>query len=161
MASTNRTAVRRRVPPQWAIDLINPVVRAVARSRLHRLVDPALLILHLIGRRSGRRLDIPVSYLTVGDRLLVTTQHTWRRNLRGGAAVEVTLRGRRQPAYAALVEDPAEVAAVLHAAIDEVGWPTARRQLAVATADGTVPGLAELTAAAREFDLAVVTVRLG
>ena len=152
-------AVRRRVPPQWLINLINPVVRGMARSPLHGLVDPALLVLHLTGRRTGRRMDIPVGYLLVDGDLLVTTQHTWRANLRGGADLDVTYRGRRRRVHADLVDEPVAVAAILHHAIDQLGWDVARRQLAVGTTDGHAPRPEELADAARQFDLAVVMLR--
>ena len=92
------TAVSRRIPPQWIINAINPLVRAMARSRLHPMMDDAVLVLHVVGRRTGRRYDIPVGYLAVDGRLVVVTQHAWRANLRGGISVEVTHAGRREAA---------------------------------------------------------------
>jgi len=52
------SAVTRRTPPQRFADAMNPVVRAVLRSPLHLAVDRSLLMLHVSGRRTGRRYDI-------------------------------------------------------------------------------------------------------
>lgn len=67
------------------------------------------MVLHITGRRTGRRYDIPVGYHDIDGQRTVVTSAGWRRNLRGGADVEVTLRGRRRHARAALVEDPPAV----------------------------------------------------
>jgi hypothetical protein len=152
------TTLVRRVPPQRLVDVANPLVRAVARSALHGLVDRALLVLHVTGRRTGRRFDIPVGYLRLDERVVVLTQHAWRANLRGGVDVEVTLRGRRCRMHADLDEDPDSVARVCQLAVELHGWPTARRWLGLATRDGHRPTLRELRDAAAAFDLAVITL---
>jgi hypothetical protein len=54
----------------------------------------------------------------------------WRVNLRGGAEVEVTQRGRRCPMHALLEENPVSVAVSHQAMIDLMGWKKAQRQLA-------------------------------
>jgi hypothetical protein len=77
------TAVSRRIPPQWIINAVNPLVRAMARSRLHPMMDDAVLVLHIDGRRTGRRYDFPVGYLAVDGHLVVVTQHAWRAGQAG------------------------------------------------------------------------------
>ena len=57
------TAVSRSIPPQRLINLVNPVVRVVLQSPLHGAVDNALLLLHIVGRKTGHRYDIPVGYV--------------------------------------------------------------------------------------------------
>ena len=102
-------AVSRRIPPQPLIDLLNPLVRGVLQSPLHAALDGALLVLHITGRKTGRRYDIPVGYIDLDQQLIVVTQHAWRVNLRGGADIEVTHRGRRQAMHTDLDEDPSSV----------------------------------------------------
>ena len=41
---------------------LNPVIGAVLRSPLHPLLSHGLALLHVTGRRSGRRYWIPVGY---------------------------------------------------------------------------------------------------
>lgn len=116
------------------------------------------MVLHLTGRRSGRRYEVPVAHHDLDGRLVVLTDSAWRVNLRGGADVEVTLRGERSPMRAELDEDPATVAAAYRALIDRIGWEKAQRRLGVAVHVGRAPTLGELEAAARETGLSVVTL---
>jgi hypothetical protein len=132
------------------------MVRGLLRSPLHRIVDDELLLLHVRGRRSGRRYDIPVSYVDLGDAWVVLTQHGWRANLRGGAVVDVTHHGRRQARRAVLEEEPAAVAGVMSQIIEKVGPRAARRRIGLVIEDGHTPTTAQLTAAVREFGLGVV-----
>jgi len=57
------TTVSRRIPPQRLLTLMNSLVRGLLASPLHCAVDSVLLTLHLVGRRTGRRYDIPVGYV--------------------------------------------------------------------------------------------------
>ncbi|MFI7587365.1 nitroreductase/quinone reductase family protein [Spongisporangium articulatum] len=150
------TTITRHVPPQHLIDLINPVVRAALRSRAHAPLDDALLILHVTGRRSGRTLDIPVTYHRFGDELLVVTQHTWRANLRGGAEVQVTLQGRCRTMHAEVDEDPRSVAATILELVRRDGLHATQRLVGLTFHPEQVPEPAELEGAVRRFDLAFV-----
>ena len=148
----------RTVPPQRLITLMNPMMRVLLRSPLHGALDSAFLILHVIGRRTGRRYDIPVGYLNLDGRFVVVTQHRWRRNIRGGADIDVTHAGRRRAMHADLDEEPASVAATLHAAVERVGWRATQRQTGLKSDVQTTPTLGELEGAARQFDLATITL---
>jgi len=152
------TAVSRSIPPQRLVNLMNPLVRALLRSPLHAAMDRAVLILHIIGRRTGHRYDIPVGYVELDGRFVVLTQHTWRANLRGGANIEITQAGRRQPMHADLDEDPASVASSLHAVIERIGWQAARRQIGLTINVGRTPTLTELEQAVRGYHLATITL---
>ena len=48
---------------------VNPVVRLVLHSRLHRLLSGRLALVTVTGRRSGRRFTIPVGYRRVDGRV--------------------------------------------------------------------------------------------
>jgi hypothetical protein len=155
------TVITRNVPPQRLINMINPVVRGVLVSPLHPMLDRALLVLHVVGRRSGRVYRIPVSYLDLGEARLVVTQHSWRANLRGVSEVGATLRGRQQSMHVDMQEDPAAVAGVLQGAVQRLGWPAARRQLGLKTPGDRIPTEAELTDAARAYHLATLLLVSG
>jgi F420H(2)-dependent quinone reductase len=152
------SAVKRTVPPQALIRLGNPVVRLLSRSPLHGMLDASVLLLHVPGRKTGRRYDIPVNYVDIDGRLTVVTSAAWRVNLRGGAEVEVTCRGRRRPMRALLTEDPAAVAVAYQGIIDRLGWDKARRYLGISISGGRPPTVLELKDAAREYGWAVVTL---
>jgi deazaflavin-dependent oxidoreductase (nitroreductase family) len=140
------------------INLANPPVRILARSPAHRLLDRTTLVLHVTGRRTGRRYDLPVSFVKVGEEFFVVTQHRWRVNLRGGADLEITHAGRRRAAHAEVDEAPAAVARGLSAVIAEIGWPGARHLLGLRTSHGAAPSKAELEAWAARDSLAVVRI---
>ena len=136
----------------------NPVARALLSSPMHGLADKTTVILHVTGRRTGRRYDIPVGYVEINGRLFMVTTARWRVNLRGGADVEVTWRGHRRPMRAALEEDPAAVAVAYQAVIDHLGWPWAARRLGISAPDDRQPTVIELRDAAAENGWSVVTL---
>ncbi|GAB4482762.1 MAG: nitroreductase/quinone reductase family protein [Anaerolineae bacterium] len=89
----------------------NTVMQAILRSPLHGMLSGNTLLLSCQGRRSGRLYTLPVNYVRSDDRLWITSarDRTWWRNLRGGAAVTVRLKGRDCPAHAVAFEDEAGV----------------------------------------------------
>jgi hypothetical protein len=152
------STVKRSVPPPTLVKMGNPLVRLLLGSRLHRVLDDSVLVMHLAGRKTGRRYDIPVGYVDMEGKLTVVTVARWRVNLRGGADVEVTLRGRRRPMHALLEEDPASVAVSYQAMIDRIGWKKAQRQLGISLPGGQAPTVPELKDAAREYGWSVITL---
>ena len=152
------STVRRSVPPPALVKIGNPLVRGFLGSPLHGVLDDSVLVLHLTGRKTGRRYDIPVGYVDMEGKLAVVTIARWRANLRGGADVEVTLRGRRRPMHALLDEDPASVAVSYQAMIGRIGWKKAQRQLGISLPGGQAPTVPELKEAAREYGWSVITL---
>jgi deazaflavin-dependent oxidoreductase (nitroreductase family) len=78
---------------------INPIVKAVLRSRIHRLLSGSLVLLTYTGRRSGRHYTLPVMYAEKESDIIIFAgqpqEKSWWRNLLTAAPVEVMLRGRR------------------------------------------------------------------
>jgi hypothetical protein len=152
------STVKRSVPPPTLVKMGNPLVRMLLGSPLHGMLDDALLVLHLTGRKTGRRYDIPVGYVDMDGKLTIVTIARWRVNLRGGANVEVTLRGCLRPMHALLEEDPASVAVSYQAMIGRIGWKKAQRQLGISPRGGRAPTVLELKDAAREYGWSVITL---
>ena len=78
--------------------IINVVVRALLRSPLHGLLGRRILLLALRGRKSGRSLSVPLSYLRDGEGFLLFTSGDWSawwKHSEGGAPVTARVRGRR------------------------------------------------------------------
>ena len=50
-----RSTVKRSVPPPTLVKMGNPLVRMVLDSPLHGMLDHSFLVLHLTGRKTGRR----------------------------------------------------------------------------------------------------------
>jgi hypothetical protein len=64
--------------------LVNPVVRALGHSPAHGLLGRRLVLLSYIGRRTGRRYELPVMTSVAGEDLVVVAAgaegKTWWRN---------------------------------------------------------------------------------
>lgn len=79
---------------------LNRFMGALVRSPLSSLVDRSVMLLTVVGRRSGRPFTFPVQYVRDAEGLWVLAgdaeRKTWWRNLVGGADVRVVLRHRER-----------------------------------------------------------------
>jgi len=96
--------------PELLFRVINPTVTLLLRSPLHRVCSGSLMLVGFTGRRSGRHYTTPVRYLRDGDviRCFTSTETRWWRNLRGGAACSVTVRGQVIACRATVIENDPE-----------------------------------------------------
>jgi deazaflavin-dependent oxidoreductase (nitroreductase family) len=70
------------------------------------------MLLTYTGRRSGKRYTIPVTYRRHDDTVTVFTSHSWWKNLRDGATVQVEIkRVWRKGRAEAISEDRVAIAA--------------------------------------------------
>src|ERR1700760_307359 len=92
---------------------VNVPMRAVLRLPFPTPLSANLMLVAYTGVKSGRAYLQPVSYARDGDTLLTPGGGRWTLNLKGGRPVTLRLRGRRVPAHADLVSDPAEVERLL------------------------------------------------
>jgi len=93
--------------------LLNPVMRGLLRSPMHRLASGNIAILHFKGRHSGRWINTPLSYMRDGDtvRLLSNRQTRWWLNLRDNPTeVKLEIQGVRYRGYATLHDRGGELA---------------------------------------------------
>ncbi len=117
-------------PPEKLAKIVNPVIKALLSSPLHRLVSKHLMLLSFKGRKTGSTYTVVVGRHGVDGALVVptgTTGRRWRLNFRGGAPVVVTIGGRRRHGRGELVEDPEEVARLHELLLDRVGLESAQR----------------------------------
>jgi hypothetical protein len=150
-----RPAVERVHPPDALFRLLNRVMRPlIARGHF----QDQLLLLHYAGRKSGRRFDVPAGYHMIDGVPSVLTSSGWRHNFAGGREIEVTLRGKRRPAYAVLVDEPGEVTSVYQRLIEEWGLKQARRRLGLRVNVDRVPTAAELRSAIERSGLSIVRI---
>jgi hypothetical protein len=107
----------RRAPFLAMNRAVNPVLRAVLRSPLHRLADRRFSLITYTGRRSGREYTIPTFYRDDGDEVKIAVgwpdEKVWWRNLTGdGAPVRLLVRGRELRGHAVATRDPGRDALV-------------------------------------------------
>jgi len=105
---TETTAPRAQTLPIQAI--ANRIVRGLLRTPgIAQPMGRRLIVVHVTGRKSGRRYVIPIAYLRDGDDLLTGSPFAWGRNLRTGDRVPVRLRGRLRQADVTVYTDEADV----------------------------------------------------
>jgi hypothetical protein len=117
-------------PPEALARVVNPVIKVLLRSPLHRPFSRHLMVLAFRGRKTGKTYEVVVGRHELDGALLVptgTTGRRWRLNFRGRTSVEVTLEGRRQRGQGELLEEPDEVARVHQLLLARVGPKNARR----------------------------------
>jgi deazaflavin-dependent oxidoreductase (nitroreductase family) len=97
---------------------VNLVVRVLLRTPgLGRLLGRRLITVYAVGRKSGRKYAVPVSYLAQGNDLLIGTSFGWSRNLRTGEPVAVRFKTRiRLADVQTLTAEPDVVATYAHMA---------------------------------------------
>jgi deazaflavin-dependent oxidoreductase (nitroreductase family) len=97
--------------------ILNPLMKWMLRSPLHFFVSSSYMLITVIGRKSGKQYTTPVQYRRDGSTLTVITSavYSWWRNLRGGAEVQLWLRGKALNGTAEIFEETdAVVAAFQH-----------------------------------------------
>ncbi|WP_158607885.1 nitroreductase/quinone reductase family protein [Nocardia panacis] len=95
-------------PPQSPIQRAGDrFVRAVLRSPVHRILSGKLLIITVVGRKTGREYSYPVGYAEHDGHLLIGTAARWRRNVRPPAPVRILLCGTEIEADAEIVSEAA------------------------------------------------------
>lgn len=91
------TTILNKPPAAWRLlmKLQNPFMKWLLRSPFHGLVSGMYVLITFTGRKSGTVYTTPVQYAQDGDKLYVVTSegYVWWKNLRGGADVQVHLRG--------------------------------------------------------------------
>lgn len=94
--------------------LINPPVKALLRSPLHRLLSHNTLLLEFTGRRTGRALSTPISYHEANGHYHCFTSRgsRWWRNLVGSRPVRIRVAGRQFEAIPQVEQENREIMAI-------------------------------------------------
>jgi len=86
--------------------IINHFTRPLLSLPFSTPISKRLMLVELIGRKSGRVYKQPVSYVRDGDTLLTPGGGNWKLNLREDKANRLHLNGKWVPALPELVRDP-------------------------------------------------------
>jgi F420H(2)-dependent quinone reductase len=119
--SHTRPAVEDGRPPALVLRFVNPIISAILRSPLHRLLSSQVMLLSVRGRRTGRWVTVPVGRHEMDSTLVVSVSGRWRHNLRGGVPVRLTVDGRERAGYAEVIDDPDEVVQIFKLLLDRLG----------------------------------------
>ncbi|MEI7644235.1 MAG: nitroreductase/quinone reductase family protein [Chloroflexales bacterium] len=106
----NKPAARQPAPPPA---FVQSMMIGVLKSPLHAVLSKSMLLLRFSGRKSGKHYELPVAYVQDGGTILIASRAKWWLNLRGGAPVDLRLRGKDVAARADVADDPALRAADL------------------------------------------------
>jgi hypothetical protein len=86
----------------------NPLVAALLRSPLHGLVSGRILVLGFTGRKSGRAIETPVSYIEDVGLVRVFTTNPWWCNVAAKPDVTLWFRGKRASGRAKVISNDPE-----------------------------------------------------
>lgn len=156
MTRDRRPAVERVRPPAVLLRIANPVVRRVLTSPFHALLDRHLAVLRYTGRRSGRRVAIPVARHEIDGSSAVISSSPWRMNFRGGQDAEMLVNGRWAHTHGTLVSDVEQVADYYDRRVAALGWRKAARELGLRVNVERAPTREELVEAIRRSGLSIV-----
>lgn len=152
----NRPVVQDAPPPRQVIRLVNPLLKALLRSPLHRVMDKNLMLLTVTGRKTGRTYTVPVGRHQMSDgSFVLSAGGNWRHNLRGGADVRVRLDGRERAGRAVLEEDPDRAAETFKTLLERAS----PRALAVKVNVDRSPTVDEIRLALRDRGVAYLHIK--
>jgi hypothetical protein len=118
------TRVQLNPPPPALMRMINPLVRRVLTTRPLAERIGAIALVEVRGRRTGRRLRIPIGLHDIAGVPTAFTSRRWRLNFTDGAPVTVTRRGQPRAGTAVLVAaQPGQIGTALRAALDGGATP--------------------------------------
>jgi len=141
-------AVHSGTPPKAVMKVANRIIGPLLRSPLHGLMSGSLMLLTMTGRKSGRPITTPVSYLPDGDgRLILFTFSPWWKNLQGGAPVTLRIKGRDVAAIVTPDTDTDAVAGEISRFLQTHGLQNARK-IGLSLDPKQPPSLADIRAIA-------------
>ena len=99
----------------------NSFMASTLRSPLHGLLSGSTLLITVTGRKSGKRITLPVNYSRQGATITIISQRdrTWWRNICGeGCMVTLRLKGKELKARGSVIQDDRGVRDALAAYVD-------------------------------------------
>jgi hypothetical protein len=145
-------------PPPAVLAAMNAVMRPLLMSRLGSRIG-GVMLLDFHGRRTGRRLRVPVNFNLVDGVPMAFTEAPWRLNFVGGAPVTVTHRGRVHHTRGTLVpRTPEQMAAAVRASLDTGG---SAQRMGIRAPRGHEPSVAELAALGPALGTSVIRFDVG
>ena len=140
-------------PPKLLLKVGNFFLKRMRAS----MMGDVIMLLTFTERKSGKAFTTPLGYTRAGHTVTCFTDSPWQKNLAGGAAVTVTLRGTELVGFATPVVDMEHVLAYVKQHLQNDG-PPAGRQMGLSLPKGYLPTDAELRIMLR--DRALINIEL-
>ena len=80
--------------------ILNPFMKTILKSPVHKVVSDGILIITFMGIKSGKEYSTPISYVMENGTVYCFTHAQWWRNLAEGAEVKVRLQGQDTAGFA-------------------------------------------------------------
>ena len=143
-------------PPVSLLHAANRVMRLVLRTPLLGSLRDQMMVVDVVGRKTGRRYSIPLSAHRIDGTIYAMTSARWKHNFRGGAKADVLHNGRTTAMRGELVDDRAVVGELAHRCAKSYGARRARRMMGLKFRDGQVPAVTDFAdVAEREHYFAI------
>ena len=113
--------------PRGLFKFVNPVMKLLLSSPLHGLMSRNLMLLNFSGRKTGKRISVPIGYVRKDNHLIVFTFGKWWRNLQNNTEVMLRLQGKDVKGRANIVSDLRAVADMINMVVDTRGADMAKR----------------------------------
>lgn len=123
----------------------NRFTRLALASPAHRLMSSRLVVIEVVGRRSGNRYAVPTAYAEHDGHVLAASAGTWVRNLSPEQPVVLVHRGRRRAAVPEVATDRERAREIAAALLPPN--PVLRRYMEVQLGQDGLPDPAQLDAA--------------
>jgi hypothetical protein len=124
------------IAPLWMFKAINPIMKGLLRSPLHRLLSYALMLLTYTGRQTGKPYTIPIGYFAWDtDELIAFSSASWWKNVRNGKPVTLLLQGQKVEATAQVVRERGAFIKTIEEFIRRQGMQNARKLMLGLPAD--------------------------
>src|SRR4051812_5255943 len=86
--------------------LVNTFTRtALSTPGVAKGIGRYLILLYVVGRKSGKTIPVPIAYIPHEGKALTGTQFGWVRNLETGQDLQVRYKGKRRTAEVEVVDD--------------------------------------------------------
>lgn len=149
-------AVSASHPSDTFLRMVNPVIGRLLRTPLAGPLRSRMMVLNVVGRKTGRRYSIPVSAHKIDGALYALTSAGWKNNFRDGATADVVYDGKTTAMRGDLLTDTALVAELSHRCAQNWGPKRAPTIMGLKFRDGGIPTVEEFAEAVRRERLAAV-----
>lgn len=149
-------AVTAAHPPERMLRIVNPILDKLLRTPLAGPLRSRMMMVDVVGRKTGRQYSIPVSAHKIDGGLYALTSAGWKNNFRGGATCDVVVDGRTTKMRGELLTDTAQVAELSHRCAKYWGPRLAPSMMGLKFRDGGIPSVADFADVVQRERLAAV-----